>query len=151
MLKLAVWEQAHHELSAPGPQQRSELRCQEGRFRDDNSPPAHTLRPFFHTLTHVHLPTRLLSLTSTTRLALLLSLSFPCLSFVFSSLTFFSKIRSVGQCGTHTHPQDTSVTLWWHIHTAACLQKQPQSPSTGPGTSTGLGRHWLLFLRSIYK
>lgn len=33
--------------SSQGSQQRSELRCQEGRFRDDNFPPTQTWRIFF--------------------------------------------------------------------------------------------------------
>lgn len=58
----------HHDHSSQGSQQRSELRCQKGHFRDDNSPPAQTLRTFF-TQSHVCIcpstpHTRLLCLTS---------------------------------------------------------------------------------------
>lgn len=90
VLKLAVWEPPptdHHEHPSQGSQQRSELRCQEGRFRDDNSPPAQTLRAFFHTITRVHLsistayPSSLFDLHPQAR-SPPVSLSFPCLSFL---------------------------------------------------------------------
>lgn len=46
--------------SSEGSRQRSELRCQEGRFRDDNSPPAPTPPTIFHTarfhLNHTGVP-----------------------------------------------------------------------------------------------
>ncbi len=103
VFKLSLWEtgiSSEAPRSSQGSQQRSELRCQEGRFRDNNSPPAQTPGHFSHcenrTNTHQWLCTARGRASIRIYLSLLhiFTLYLTCFpASLSSSLSFFCLIR----------------------------------------------------------